>query len=237
MSLTGNNAGSIGPQVGIDIAATLNASNGQQVYSIASNIVGRSNKNGGHHLGIGGDISYTLDTTGPPSVCAFAQNQRNEVRNLGNVASTLSAQPGVKQQTYLAFSAGQGAKAGGLGIGEGVSPTLRSSQSGTNMVPTVAYMGGTRAKSGVTTDGTAMTLVSGNDYPITASLGTVRRLMPVECERLQGFPDGHTDVPYKGRPATDSRRYAAIGNSMAVPVIRWIGDGIEAVEAYRKEEA
>lgn len=54
----------------------------------------------------------------------------------------------------------------------------------------------------------------------------VRKLTPVECERLQGFPDDWTKVPYRGKPADecpDSPRYKAIGNSMAVPVMRWIG--------------
>lgn len=59
---------------------------------------------------------------------------------------------------------------------------------------------------------------------------SVRRLTPVECERLQGFPDGYTDVPWRGAEhAPDSKRYKALGNSMAVPVMRWIGDGIELV--------
>lgn len=51
----------------------------------------------------------------------------------------------------------------------------------------------------------------------------VRRLTPTECERLQGFPDGHTDVPYRKKPAADGPRYKALGNSMAVPVMAWIG--------------
>ena len=51
----------------------------------------------------------------------------------------------------------------------------------------------------------------------------VRRLTPRECERLQGFPDGWTDVPYRGKPACDGPRYKAIGNSMAVNVMSWIG--------------
>lgn len=59
----------------------------------------------------------------------------------------------------------------------------------------------------------------------------VRRLTPLECERLQGFPDGWTDVLHEGRPASDSARYKALGNSMAVPVMRWIGERIAAVEA------
>lgn len=51
---------------------------------------------------------------------------------------------------------------------------------------------------------------------------TVRRLTPRECERLQGFPDDYTLVPYRGKPAADGPRYRALGNSMAVPVMRWI---------------
>lgn len=51
----------------------------------------------------------------------------------------------------------------------------------------------------------------------------VRRLMPVECERLQGMPDNYTLVPYRGKPAADAPRYKAIGNSMAVPCVAWLG--------------
>ena len=57
----------------------------------------------------------------------------------------------------------------------------------------------------------------------------VRRLTPTECERLQGFPDGHTRIPWRGKPAEDcpdGPRYKALGNSMAVPVMRWIGERI-----------
>ena len=65
----------------------------------------------------------------------------------------------------------------------------------------------------------------------------VRRLMPVECERLQGFPDGHTEIPYRGKDASkcpDGPRYKALGNSMAVPCMRWIGERIQAVEKMNK---
>lgn len=54
----------------------------------------------------------------------------------------------------------------------------------------------------------------------------VRRLTPRECERLQGFPDDWTDVPGN----SDTQRYKQLGNSMAVPVIRWIGERIDEVE-------
>jgi DNA (cytosine-5)-methyltransferase 1 len=60
----------------------------------------------------------------------------------------------------------------------------------------------------------------------------VRRLTPVECERLQGFPDGYTNIPWRNKTESpDGPRYKAMGNSMAVPVMRWIGERIAAVEA------
>ena len=62
----------------------------------------------------------------------------------------------------------------------------------------------------------------------------VRRLTPVECERLQGFPDGYTAIPWRGKApedCPDGPRYKALGNSMAVPVMRWIGERIAAVDA------
>jgi DNA (cytosine-5)-methyltransferase 1 len=55
----------------------------------------------------------------------------------------------------------------------------------------------------------------------------VRRLTPRECERLQGFPDDYTLIEFRGKPAADGPRYKAIGNSMAVPVMRWIGQRIQ----------
>jgi DNA (cytosine-5)-methyltransferase 1 len=60
----------------------------------------------------------------------------------------------------------------------------------------------------------------------------VRRLTPVECERLQGFPDGWTDIPWRGKPTSpDGPRYKALGNSMAVPVMRYIGQQILRADA------
>lgn len=63
----------------------------------------------------------------------------------------------------------------------------------------------------------------------------VRRLTPRECERLQGFPDDYTLVEYRGKPAADGPRYKALGNSMAVPLMRWIGQRIAAVDAILRD--
>jgi DNA (cytosine-5)-methyltransferase 1 len=65
----------------------------------------------------------------------------------------------------------------------------------------------------------------------------VRRLTPMECERLQGFPDDYTNVPHRNKPAADGPRYKALGNSWAVPNVRWIGERIQAVDAIRLEIA
>lgn len=64
---------------------------------------------------------------------------------------------------------------------------------------------------------------------VAALIGSaVRRLTPTECEALQGFPRGWTDIRYRGKPAVDGPRYKAIGNSMAVPVMAWILDRLRA---------
>jgi site-specific DNA-cytosine methylase len=67
----------------------------------------------------------------------------------------------------------------------------------------------------------------GDAAPLIATSMSVRRLTPRECERLQGFPDDYTLIPYRGKPAADGPRYKALGNSKAVPVVQWIGRRIQ----------
>ena len=263
---------------------------------------------------------------------AFAQNQRDEVRDLHNIASALGAQPGMKQQTFIAsFSAGAGATAGTIGYAEEVAPTLKGSPSG-NCMPSVMCLhdqGGQRMDVSENMTGTlranekghqplvyenhgvdARIRESGEVSPtVTARYGTgggntplvqepsevycivgniidrqpenggngcgyqenlaytittvdrhavyarqrvdefknddiastqsarqakdatdlivepdrqyaqlIRRLTPWECELLQGFPPGWTDVP----SASDSARYRALGNSVAIPCVEFI---------------
>lgn len=75
-------------------------------------------------------------------------------------------------------------------------------------------------------------------YMGVASRRTIRRLLPVECERLMGFPDNWTQIPWKGKPeekCPDSPRYKACGNSMCVNVMRWIGMRIDKQEKQVKK--
>jgi site-specific DNA-cytosine methylase len=64
----------------------------------------------------------------------------------------------------------------------------------------------------------------------------VRRLTPLECERLMGFEDGYTAIRYRGRPARDWPRYRALGNSIAVPCLTWIGERMAMVDAIMMED-
>ena len=91
-------------------------------------------------------------------------------------------------------------------------------------------------KGALVSDEVSLTLATANMQTLFQEEGNemlVRRLTPLECERLQGFPDGWTQVPYRGKPAEecpDGPRYKAVGNSMAVPVMRWIGERMDMAE-------
>ena len=75
----------------------------------------------------------------------------------------------------------------------------------------------------------SFTLQAAHSHAV-ATQSAVRRLTPRECERLQGFPDDYTLVPHRNKPMSDGPRYKALGNSMAVPVMHWIGKRIQMVE-------
>ena len=290
-----------------------------------------------------GDVAATLGvncgmSTGRNGVMAFAANQRDEVRDLHDVAGALQASPGMKQQTFVAgFSAGAGSSAGGIGYNESVAPTLKGSPGG-NCMPSVLCLndqGGSVMNCSENISGTlraqehghqplvyenhgidsrytgphkvAPTMsarygTGGNNVPLVeqeadaiciagntvdrqpqnggnglgcqddlaytltatdrhavysrqrvddfrhndvastqsarqykdatdlicqqaeACAHLIRRLTPLECERLQGFPDGWTDIP----GASDSARYKALGNSVAIPCVEFIMSRIAA---------
>ena len=90
-----------------------------------------------------------------------------------------------------------------------------------------------RQGAGVGEDGAPMNTLTGSSVPGVGWRATVRRLLPVECERLMGFPDNHTRIAWKGKPeeeCPDAPRYKACGNSMCVNVMAWIGHRIQEVE-------
>ena len=124
----------------------------------------------------------------------FQQNMRDEVRLFGGngqVAGALASQPGMKQQNYIAFIDGT--------------------------IPEVMATGQANAE---ITKNISLSLTENHEQPIISNMVGVRRLTPIECERLQGFPDNWTDGQ------SDTVRYRQLGNAVAVPVAEWIGKRI-----------
>jgi DNA (cytosine-5)-methyltransferase 1 len=114
-----------------------------------------------------------------------------------------------------------------------VSPTLKLGGHGGGNPPAVAVDVYNQAVDGQTT-ATLTEACGGSNTsgPKVMQSMAVRRLTPVECERLQGFPDNYTNIPWrKSAESPDGPRYKALGNSMAVPVMAWIGRRIQEVEA------
>lgn len=299
----------------------------------------------GYNGDLTGDVSATLGTNcgmstgrnGVISPIAFAANQRDEVRDLHDVAGAIQAQPGMKQQTFVAesggchlftagFCAGAAPTAGGIGYAEEVSPTLKAGPSGTNMTPSILCLndqGGSVMACSEDITGTlraqehghqplvfenhgidsrytgphpvAPTMsarygTGGNNVPLVAqeepmvfnrqrvdgfsaediastesarqykdatdlvlepyqeTVGAltssdrkgpnsqyvgqdkcvvtgpqlIRRLTPLECDRLQGYPDNWTKLT----DVSDSARYKALGNSVAIPCVEFILHGL-----------
>jgi len=191
-------------------------------------------------------------------VTAFAQNQREEVRDLEDKAGALSASGGTHQQTYIMeedavtatggvthslTSEGHDASEDGTGRGtpiithdvvgalkgspgRGWTNSTESCADGHLLAVEPATIGfsHTQGLDPQATEERTPTLRK-NDGGMAAGVGsTVRRLTPLECERLMGFPDGWTDIPWNKKDhAPDSRRYAACGNGVVSPVAYWIG--------------
>jgi DNA (cytosine-5)-methyltransferase 1 len=207
------------------------ASRGEKV---TNNRAGGSGGPPGHGVGEGGDPAFTVSERG--QAVAFTQNCRDEVRQIngdGQIAGALSADSGSHQTNYVAYDVH------GTLATKGASQTdfhtaLRSrppgqSEASTTTVVAVVNMGGDKGGASTTEDGSCFTLSTNEPHAVAAPMA-VRRLTPRECERLQGFPDDYTLVEYRKKPAADGPRYRALGNSMAVPVMRWIGERIAMVD-------
>lgn len=144
----------------------------------------------------------------------------------------LAARAGIRAKA-AGFKFSAGSSAGSTGYGEELSPTLIADYHNAAVYGLAGNIENRKPENGgngagwCDPDENGMYTLTATDRPAIADGYVLRRLTPLECERLQGFPDGWTDVEYKGKPAPDTLRYRAIGNSMAVPVMKWIGERIE----------
>jgi DNA (cytosine-5)-methyltransferase 1 len=164
--------------------------------------------------------------------------RQSAVLQYGNMTGPLDTDGhsvGVMQP--VAFSA----KDHGADATSDLSPTLRAmghadshANGGGQMAVALALRGRDGGATAEVGDDAAFALRAssgGGDKPHVMAAMQVRRLTPTECERLQGFPVDYTAIPWRGRPASecpDGPRYKALGNSWAVPVVRWIGRRIAA---------
>jgi DNA (cytosine-5)-methyltransferase 1 len=177
--------------------------------AIAENTIGRQPQNGGNGDGftVGGPM-YTLNATGVHGVAQpIPLNSMNCFRSPDAAAST------------------------GCGIGEVGEAMFTLTK--TNHHAVAQPIAFTTEQTPKFNENQALTLTKSeakhNQSVLTEM--AVRRLTPVECERLQGFPDNYTNIPWRKKDESpDGPRYKALGNSMAVPVMKWIGQRIKQVE-------
>ena len=157
-------------------------------------------------------------------------NQRVEVDAL--VAKTLTAGAGrrydFESENFPVVFGAQNSANQGDSVSTEVTPTLDKSKT-----PAVAFQPAADCLTAAYATKWNGNASATNGSLFAAQSSAVRRLTPTECERLQGFPDGYTQIPWRNKPAEDcpdGPRYKAMGNSMAVPVMRWIGERIQMVE-------
>ena len=188
---------------------------------------------------------------------SISENQRSEITMSDNVIPPLSSGGGKPGQSYPVVAlplhdkvtrhAGHSqdrdnadGNGNGLGVGAEGDPMFTLTEGDHHAVAIAMRQregcpGG--GKGPLLSNEQSLTLAANtNDQVLFHSAGrrmAVRRLTPRECERLQGFPDDFTLIIYKGKPAKDGPRYKVIGNSMAVPVMRWIGKRIDTVNRLR----
>ena len=231
-----------------------------QPIALAENTIGRQPQNGGNGDGFteGGPM-YTLNATGVHGVAQpisfgaqmsvpqvdFDLNQTLQAKNPMAVALPINIYGGNKRSDrpeggfYIRLDENTSKT---LDAASGLNPTC--SQGGTAVMQPIAFniapgKGNLKDDIHITSGDSTKTLDASGSNPAMHQGGSaivqfmaVRRLTPVECERLQGFPDNYTNIP----KAADGPRYKALGNSMAVPVMHWIGKRIQEVDATRRAD-
>ncbi len=175
-----------------------------------------------------GTVAPTIGASGPPY--SRTGNERVEAEALaitfqpGNLRREAGADPSTEATTTLKASAGDQTPH----VAYPVAPL-----DGMNLLSRLGECGENHSMQNFEPEAPSFTLKKGGHQHGVITPMAVRRLTPVECERLQGFPDNWSRIPWKGKPeeqCPDGPRYKACGNSMAVPVMRWIGKQIALVE-------
>lgn len=215
--------------------------------AIQERAVSENLANGPQGKGYQEHIAYTLEARNKVQAVAYQTSGNCGAWETGEQIGALTSGTDPNQRVIAFSSKDHGADAADI------SPTLRSmghdgshANGGSQVAPAVAFnvhsqnscamKGAGPSLAAIETrvsrclDGAGFTEQQGGTLAL-GPVSAVRRLTPRECARLQGFPDDFLDITFRGKPAADGPKYKALGNSMAVPVIRWIGEIIAAVSA------
>lgn len=174
-------------------------------------------------------VAPTIGASGPPY--SGTRNERVETEALAVMAYPINTQIATRHNAL--------GKGTGFGVGEPGEPAFTLQANHCHAV--ASPMACDTYNHTVTDKASSITCKNDGTHSGPSVLElmprlAVRRLTPTECERLQGFPDGWTDIPWRGKDhAPDGPRYKALGNSMAVPCMRWIGEQIKNVETRLRE--
>jgi DNA (cytosine-5)-methyltransferase 1 len=242
------------PRISKDISPTLNTMGGGQrepcvahTFAIQGNIIDRSDTAGANGKGVKEEQAFTLNTIDRQAVATIAFNERQQAMTCTDeCGNTLSATDykGVQAVAYSFDSlASNSMKSSNPKSGCRIVDTAKTidtttqdpskNQGGIAVAHTFKIRSGCEGggKGYLGQDEAAFTLDTTQSQNLMHQTA-IRRLTPVECERLQGFPDNYTQIPYRNKPphaCPDGPRYKALGNSMAVPVLKWIGERINEI--------
>lgn len=226
----GCDGGGKGALVQTEVSGTLGCNNDQTVFCLQGNGIDRADTAGCNGKGWKKDVCYTLNTIDRPAVCAgFSANLGAKAHGIGYMDERPPTLSSRRHDASVLCLNDQGGSV--MGVTENVSGTLRAQEHGHQ--PTVLDMSHAcdvvRDCGGTSPSLQARMGTGGNQVPLVSEKAkAVRRLTPLECERLQGFPDGWTDIGEwvdskgKKRKTTDSARYKALGNSIALPPWKWV---------------
>jgi DNA (cytosine-5)-methyltransferase 1 len=221
----------------------------QPAYAIQGSMIGRNDNAGPQGDGINVELCFTQNTidrhaVAQPIAYSFDSLASNSMKssNPHSGCNPVDVSKALDTSRGLDPSCNQG----GIGVAQPigvdifnaafsgeVAVPLTNRSDGTGTGPTVMQAVGTDCFNGNITGDIACTMgTMGSSVnasgPTVMQAMAVRRLTPTECERLQGFPDGYTNIPWrKAAESPDGPRYKALGNSWAVPVVRWIGKRIQ----------
>ena len=203
--------------LGKDVASTLTSTDYKGVqavtYALPGNWIGRKPENGGNQVEPFVELSPCQTATDVHAVAYEHHAQDSRVKELPEVCSTVTAK---------------------YGTGGGNMPIVASSEKQQWPAEVASTLD---AHYGDKMGYENQHITSGAPLFVRGNATTVRRMTPRECERLQGFPDDYTQISWRGKEPEDcpnGHRYKAMGNSMAVPVMKWIGERIQELENKRE---